>query len=343
MMACGGWVVSAGVAAAMVVGALLLPAPGFLAQAEPPVPSVADGAITPAVLPPWAPPASPAEVALGEKLFFERRLSRDDRFACSTCHDLDAAGTDSRTIGEGIDGKPLRRNTLTVFNAGLSATLGWTGAFSSLESQAMASIAAPAIMGADWREVIAKLQGDAGYRADFAAVYGAGPTPVTIARALAAFQRTLVTPGSRFDRYLEGEETALTPSELAGYRLFREIGCISCHQGRNIGGNLFEQFGLFIAPGAGGKQDDPGRQEVTGRAADRNVFRVPSLRNVALTPPYFHDGSAETLGRAVTVMARTQLGRSLDPADIDRIVQFLGTLTGEYQGRPLRAAGAPQE
>jgi len=327
----------------MVAGALLLPALGFPSHAQPPVPPAADGAITPAVLPPWAPHAPVAEVALGRKLFFERRLSRGDRFACSTCHDLDAAGTDSRAVREGIDGQPLRRDTLSVFNAGLSATLGWTGAFSSLEAQAMASIEASAIMSANWQEVIAKLEDDPGYRTDFSTVYGTGPNPGNIASALAAFERTLVTPGSRFDRYLEGDETALTPPELAGYRLFREIGCISCHQGRNIGGNLFERFGLFMSPGTGGKQADPGRQEATGREADRHVFRVPSLRNVAVTAPYLHDGSAARLNEAVTVMARTQLGRSLGPVEIDRIVQFLGTLTGRYQGRPLRAAEVPPE
>ena len=302
-------------------------------------------AISPVELPSWAPSPLPGEVQLGEQLFGDQRLSKDDKLACSSCHDLASAGADGNSLSEGMDSKPLRRNVPTVFNAALSATLGWTGAFADLESQAFASIVAPKIMAADWPEVISKLESDDGYRQSFINVYGSGPTPSNITTALAAFERTLLTPGSRFDRYLQGETTVLTSSEVAGYRLFQDIGCVSCHQGRNIGGNLFQRFGLFSTPqwaksGVGG---DLGRLELTGNTSDQHVYRVPSLRNVSVTPPYFHNGSAKTLTDAVTVMARTQLGRSLDREDVDRIVQFLGTLTGNYEGRPLSTSEPPPQ
>lgn len=343
-------------ACAITAVALLLPlASGPAAHARPAAPNAAQPAlpgaaspgdaeaITPVAMPPWGGPSPAAEVALGRRLFGDARLSRGDKLACSSCHDVAAAGADAYARSPGLDGKPLRRNTPTVFNAALNFTLGWSGAYSDLETQAAAIVTDPRVMGADWGEVVRKLNADAGYRRSFVTAYGIGPTPANIVAAIAAYERTLLTPDSRLERYLAGDRAALTPAELAGYERFKQIGCVSCHQGRNVGGNLFQPFGVFKTPDlkSRGGVADPGRIEVTGRAADRYVFRVPSLRNVAVTPPYFHDGSAPTLAEAVRVMARKQLGRSLDLKDVDLIVRFLGTLTGTYAGRPLTASMAP--
>jgi cytochrome c peroxidase len=186
--------------------------------------------------------------------------------------------------------------------------------------------------------VLAKLNKDSGIRSAFESAYGTGPSREAVLDALAAFQRSLSTPNARFDRYLRGDATAITADEKRGYELFKAYGCIACHQGRNVGGNLFQKFGIFSDPFAGRQDDDiadQGRFAITGRESDRRVFRVPSLRNVALTAPYFHDGSADTLDAAVTIMAQAQLGRTMPQEDRDLIIAFLGTLTGEYEGRPL--------
>jgi cytochrome c peroxidase len=161
--------------------------------------------------------------------------------------------------------------------------------------------------------------------------------PAQVLDALATFQRSLTTPDARFDRYLRGERDAITPEEERGYRLFKEYGCIACHQGVNVGGNLFQRFGIFHDPFSQLpiRPADLGRFTVTGEADDRFVFRVPSLRNVAVTAPYFHDGRAQTLEQAVDEMARSQLGRMLAAHEIGLIASFLRTLTGEYRGRPL--------
>jgi cytochrome c peroxidase len=196
------------------------------------------------------------------------------------------------------------------------------------------------LMNTTWEQLLAKLRSDQDYVRAFTALYGSGPERTHVLDALASFQRSLVTPDARFDRYLDGQSDALTAEEKQGYELFKSYGCISCHQGRNVGGNLLQRFGVFYDPfaqRANISDADLGRYGVTGSDSDRHVFRVPSLRNVAVTPPYFHDGSAASLTDAVDIMARAQLGRDLPGKDIDLIVKFLGTLTGEYQGRSLAA------
>lgn len=279
---------------------------------------------------------------MGARLFSDPRLSHDDRLSCSSCHDLSAAGADGLRRNLDGDGRPLDRNTPTVFNAAANFRLNWAGEYDTLEEQAAALLTSPRVMGASPDELTGKLGADPWYVRRFRAVYGTSPSLPNVTAALAAFERTLVTAGSRFDRYLEGDAQALTAAEMEGYQLFVEIGCVSCHQGRNIGGNLFQRFGLFARPGTvHGGGEDAGLMQHTGQEADRGVFRVPSLRNVAVTPPYFHDGGAPSLADAVGVMARSQLGRSLDAADVERIVAFLGTLTGSFDGRPLRPSTAP--
>jgi cytochrome c peroxidase len=287
------------------------------------------------------------KVDLGRRLFHDPRLSRGGDMSCASCHDLGRGGADDRGRPVGGDGKPLDYNSPTVFNAAANFRLNWRGNFRTFEEQNEAVLLDPRLMGAAWPELIARLRADADYQAAFKAVYGILPRREEILDALAAFQRSLATPDARFDRFLRGEHDAMTADEHRGYQLFKDHGCAACHQGQNIGGNLFQQFGIFHNPFAGrstSAEADLGRFTLTGRESDRHVFRVPSLRNVAVTPPYFHDGSAASLAEAVEIMARSQLGRELSREENDLIVRFLGTLTGTYQGRTLSGPsdGGPQ-
>lgn len=285
--------------------------------------------------------SDPARVALGESLFNDPRLSHGDLFACSSCHRLDRGGDDGQVRSVAADGGRLDFNAPTVFNATLDFRLNWRGNFHSFEEQNEAALLDKRLMNTSWEELLAKLRADPEYSERFARLYGAAPGRTGVLDALAVFQRSLITPDARFDRYLKGERGAITGDEEQGYRLFKAYGCIACHQGVNIGGNLFQKFGIFQDPFAGQKTvttADLGRFAVTGVEADRHVFRVPSLRNVAVTAPYFHDGRTASLGEAVRIMARNQLGRELDQHDADLIVEFLGTLTGRYRGRLLASA-----
>lgn len=309
-------------------------APGATAITDRPAAIVGDEPITPV---PLSTPVDPDKARLGGKLFHDTRLSRGDRVSCASCHDLEAGGHDGLARPPGPDGRPLDFNTPTVFNAALNFRLNWRGNFRGLEEHAEAVILDSDLMGATWGEVIGKLRADPDYRRAFAAIYGDEPAPAHVVDALAAFERSLLTPNARFDRYLRGQRNAITPEEKRGYELFKTYGCIACHQGVNVGGNLFQRFGVFYDPFAQGPVTaaDLGRVTVTGEASDRHVFRVPSLRNVGVTAPYFHDGRARRLERAIEEMARSQLGRTLTRQEIGLIAKFLHTLTGEYRGRPL--------
>jgi cytochrome c peroxidase len=277
------------------------------------------------------------QVALGDRLFHEPRLSKNNQTSCASCHNLSTGGADRKVRSVGFSGATTKVNAPTVFNSGFNFRQNWDGRFETLEAQTDASILSPVLMGGEWSEVIDKLKQEPDYVQTFAQIYPDGITRDNVNHAIATFERSLYTPNSRFDRYLKGDDTALTADEKQGYEIFRDYGCASCHQGMNIGGNLYQQFGVMgnylanrtITPA------DFGRFNVTGKESDRFVFRVPSLRNVTLTPPYFHDGSAETLEKAVEVMAQYQLGRSLEPQQVNQLVQFLNTLTGGYQGKPL--------
>jgi cytochrome c peroxidase len=288
---------------------------------------------------PTVAPSDPAKVRLGERLFRDVRLSHDDKFACTSCHRLDQGGDDGQTRSIGGDGQPLDFNTPTVFNAALSFRLSWRGNFRTLEEQAEAVLLNPRLMGTSWPELMAKLQADQTYRRDFDSAYGQQPARPLVLDALAAFERSLLTPRAPFDRYLLGESDAIGPEAKRGYGLFKSHGCVACHQGVNVGGNLFQRFGVFDDPFVSGplSRADLGRFALTGKAEDRSVFRVPSLRNVAETAPYFHDGRAATLEQAVEEMARVQLGRVLASSETDLIVRFLHALSGEY--RPAAAPG----
>jgi len=218
-----------------------------------------------------------------------------------------------------LDGSALPLNTSTVFNATLSFRFNWEGGFRTLESQALASLQNPRIMGAKIEDVVERLGADPDMVRQFRAAYGRGPDTANVLDAIAVFERSLLTPGSRFDRWLAGDESALSPEEQNGYSLFKSLGCVSCHQGVNIGGNLFQRHGIF--------------QPLASPLPE--ILRVPSLRNVANTPPYFHDGSASTLDDAVRRMGVGQLNSTLTDPQVEAIVAYLRTLTGTYRGRPV--------
>jgi cytochrome c peroxidase len=270
------------------------------------------------------------KVRLGNKLFHDPLLSRDNTISCASCHSLDKGGTDQLPQSVGIDGQVGDRNSPTVFNAAYNFTQFWDGRADTLEDQADGPVHNPKEMGSNWQQVVGKLKQSSFYVAEFNAIYPGGLKTQNIRDAIVTFERSLITPNGRFDRYLRGDHNALTAEELNGYRLFKEYGCSSCHQGTNVGGNLFEKFGVMHVKERSGKsKNDLGRYNVTGEESDRYVFKVPSLRNVALTPPYFHDGSAKTLEEAVDTMAVFQIARTLTPDDRRDIVRFLTTLTGE--------------
>ena len=274
-------------------------------------------------------------VALGERLFHDARLSgRNDR-ACATCHQLSAGGVDGRPRAQLANGALHHYNTPTLFNVDLNFRYLWTGTVRKLETLIERVLLHPDIMQNTWPDLLAELQADAAYAKAFNALSPKGVTREQVLAALTSYVKSLRTPNARFDRFLRGQREALSAAEQQGYVLFKSYGCAACHQGVNIGGNLFQKFGIFIQDEHPASNAGHGRFDVTGEARDRDVFRVPSLRNVALTAPYFHDGRARTLQDAVGTMAQRQLGRTLAPNDIDLIVGFLHTLTGEYRGQPL--------
>ena len=292
------------------------------------------------------------KAALGERLFYDPRLSHDNSISCYSCHDLGRGGTDHRQHSIGVGGAMGSVNTLTVFNAALNFRNFWNGRADDLKEQLDQVIASTTELASSWPEVIAKLKQDPDYVLQFTAAFEKSNNKnrcsgkscadlvnrETVTAAIVEFERSLITPNSRFDRYLLGDESAITAEEKAGYALFKSYGCVACHQGRNVGGNMFQIFGVmddYFANRGHITDADYGRFNVTGREEDRFHFRVPSLRNVALTAPYFHDGTAESLDQAVMVMARYQLGVTMPAEDVGLIVKFLGTLTGEYKGQPL--------
>jgi cytochrome c peroxidase len=290
------------------------------AQTQPPGPApVSNGTEEPitAILSP--PAIDPLKVKLGERLFDDPRLSHDNSRSCSSCHDLRTNGASSRRYDVGVDGSELPLNTLTVFNAVLSFRFGWEGKVRTAESDVGSSLKSPKIMASSADEAAEKLGADPEMRSKFAAAYGRGPDADNIVDAITSFQRTLVTPGSRFDRWLTGDASALSTDELDGYTLFKSLGCVSCHQGVNIGGNLYQRHGIFHPLAS----------------PDPAILRVPSLRNVATTAPYFHDGSAPTLDDAVRKMGKAQLNTLLTDPQVTAIVAFLHSLTGNYRGVPV--------
>jgi cytochrome c peroxidase len=287
-----------------------------------------------------APDLDPAKVALGRQLFDDPILSGKGKLACSSCHDLNAGGTVNLKRTVGYDGKMHRFNAPAIFNVANNYRLGWRGNFTSLAAQNEAVLLDPNLMASQWGPLVAKLKVSDAYSAQFRQIYNRDAERDELLDALVTFERSLSTPNSRFDRYLRGESNAISSQEKEGYLLFKSYGCASCHQGSNVGGNLFEKFGVFGDVQQNGPSDndgDLGRWTITHDDEDKGVFRVPSLRNVEMTSPYFHDGRVASLPKAVEIMSRMQLGQVMPQDDVDAIVAFLKTLTGEYNGRLLDA------
>lgn len=279
----------------------------------------------------------PLRVDVGRRLFNDPGLSGNGRVSCASCHDLNKGGGDGRARSSGFEGKLTAVNAPTVLNAALNFKQFWNGRADSLESQVDQVVQNPIEMGSTWEALLQKVNRDERYRNAFDAIYKDGITKANVQDAIASYERTLITPNSRFDKYLRGDAGAITAAEKAGYAKFKQYGCVACHQGVNVGGNMFQKFGVmgdYMAARGNGSAADLGRYLITKLESDRYVFKVPSLRNVALTAPYFHDASAKTLEDAVDVMFRYQLGRIASKADKESIVGFLYTLTGELEVRP---------
>ena len=279
----------------------------------------------------------PRKVALGSLLFHDKRFAVDDSISCASCHPLDKGGIDGLRRSLGVGGQMADFNAPTVLNSGFNFKQFWDGRADTLEQQIDGPLHHPKEFASNWPAVLAKLGRDPQYPRRFAELYPDGIQAANVKDAIATFERSLSTPNSRFDRYLGGDANALTADEIEGYRLFKNYGCVACHQGTNVGGNMFARFGVmrdYFKDRGNVTQADLGRFNVTGDPAQTHVFKVPSLRNVALTAPYFHDGSAQTLAQAVGIMGQYQLGVTIPPQDVARMVAFLNTLTGEYRRRP---------
>ncbi len=277
---------------------------------------------------------SPEKVALGELLFHDARLSADNTVSCASCHNLARDGIDHLPQARGINGILGPIKTPTVYNSSFNFVQFWDGRAASLEEQAAGPVHNPIEMASNWKQVFAKLKQDQEMVQHFGDVYSDGMTAENIVDAIAAFERTLVTVDSPFDRWLRGDETALTEKELQGYQLFKSYGCIACHQGANVGGNLYGKMGAigdyFKDVKRELTQADMGRFNVTGNEQDRHMFKVPSLRLAARYSYFFHDASVNDLDKAILIMGRYQLGREIPKNDRKLIAGFLHTLVGVH-------------
>ena len=288
-------------------------------------------------------PLTPARIKLGRMLYFEARASVDGTVSCARCHQPALFGADALPKAIGAEHRPNPRNAPTVLNAAIQFVQHWRGDRKSVEDQATQALVAPPSFGnPTYESAMTKLKVIPGYAALFAQAFPGQADPVTAdnwGEAIGTYMRTLVTP-SPFDAFLAGDDRALSPAAQAGLRSFIQIGCVACHNGVGVGGGMYQKFGLVedYWKATGSTNIDKGRFEVTQDPADMYVFKVPTLRNVAMTPPYFHDGSVSTLPAAVRVMARVQLGRTLTDGEIADLVAFLESLTGRL---PLDFVTAP--
>lgn len=278
------------------------------------------------------------QIGLGQRLFNDNRLSHDNSTSCASCHSLDLAGADGRRVSTGIKGAMGSVNAPTVINSVFNLAQFWDGRAATLEEQAAGPVHNPIEMGSDWDEVLEKLRRDEHYPDRFALLYPDGLTAANIQHAIALFERSLVTIDAPFDRYLRGDQQAISEEAKRGYRLFKSYGCIACHQGKNVGGNMYARMGAIDNYFISRKKleaSDMGRFNVTGHEDDRHVFKVPSLRLATRTAPYFHDGSVTTLEEAISTMAHYQLGRRVNREDSALIIQFFESLVGTlYRVQP---------
>jgi cytochrome c peroxidase len=271
---------------------------------------------------------NPAMVELGKKLFFDPRLSKSGFISCNSCHNLSMGGTDNlkTSIGHNWNQGPI--NAPTVLNSSMNLAQFWDGRAADLKAQAGGPIANPGEMASTHTVAVEVLQSIPAYVKAFKTVFASETVDIDkVTTAIAAFEATLVTPDSRFDKWLKGNKKALTADETAGYKLFKDSGCVACHNGPAVGGNSYQKMGVVEAYKATSPAE--GRIAVTGKDADRFNFKVPTLRNIELTYPYFHDGEAATLTQAVETMGRVQLGKKFTDAENAQIVAFLKTLTGK--------------
>jgi cytochrome c peroxidase len=273
-----------------------------------------------------------AKMALGRRLFFDPILSADGTVSCATCHDLDKGGADARKTSEGIQAQLGPINSPTVLNASLNVAQFWDGRAADLAEQAKGPVANPLEMGAKWEDVVERLRNDAYYGTRFKELYDDGVTENNVADAIAEYEKSLITPGP-FDDFLRGNEDAISEEAKQGYALFKEVGCTSCHFGPGAGGTSFQKIGLvnnyFEARGGDITDADWGRYNVTKKEEDKHKLKVPLLRNVELTAPYFHDGSQMTLADAIRAMGHFQLGKELDDTQVAKVEAFLKSLTGK--------------
>lgn len=271
------------------------------------------------------------KVALGAKLFHDTRLSGDNSISCASCHNLSNGGDDDSITATGVGGVKGPINSPTVLNSGFNFLQFWNGRATSLKKQAAGPVHNPIEMASNWEEVIGKIGDDVEYINAFQEIYGEQMSGDHITDSIAEFERSLLTY-SPFDKYLRGDKSAVSQQAQHGYGLFKKYGCVSCHQGVGVGGNLFQRFGALVSyyQDKEVKDVDYGRAEVTKNSEDMHVFKVPSLRNVARTAPYFHNGSADKLEDAIQTMAQLQLGRTIPAQDIASIKAFLESLSGNY-------------
>lgn len=282
-------------------------------------------------------PTDPMKVALGYRLYHDNRLSGDNSLSCETCHKLNAGGVDNLVTSTGIDGQKGPINAPTVFNSVFNMAQFWDGRAGDLQEQAGGPPLNPIEMGShSWQQIIDKLSPDEEIVLEFAKVYpNEGITSATITDAIAEFEKTLITPNSPFDRYLKGDRSALTANQIRGFELFKENKCDTCHVGKNIGGQSYDLMGLkgdyFADRGTEITEVDIGRFNVSKYERDRFRFKTPTLRNIEQTAPYLHDGSIADLDGVVRMMLKYQVGKTLPEQDVEDIVAFLQSLTGEYQ------------
>ncbi len=287
-------------------------------------------------------PTTQAKVELGKKLYMDPRFSSTGTVSCNSCHNVMEGGDDSRPTSMGVHGKTGGRNAPTVWNSAFHSVQFWDGRANLLEDQAKGPVANPVEMGMkDVETAMERVRRIPGYKAEFEKVFGKdGMTVDNAARAVAAFERTLITPNSPYDKFVKGDKTALSAQQQRGMEKFAATGCASCHSGPAFNGpkmpfgqGFYAKFPTFSDNDYVKKYNlmaDKGREEATGKAADAHMFRVPTLRNITDTAPYFHNGSVNDLGEAVRVMAKTQLNKDLSDEDVADIVAFLSALTGEY-------------
>ncbi|MCL1915570.1 MAG: cytochrome-c peroxidase [Desulfovibrionaceae bacterium] len=290
-------------------------------------------------------PADLRKAALGKKLFEDARLSVDNSVSCASCHMLDKGGTDGRRFSEGVRKQLGDINAPSVFNAVFNVRQFWNGRAADLAEQADGPPFNPVEMGSkDWDEIISKLRQDSVLQEEFLEVYpvsaqGGGWSGKNITDAISEYEKTLITPNSRFDKWLKGDNGAITREELDGYRRFKAYRCSSCHVGKSVGGQTFEYMDLkenyFAARGGPLQESDAGLKAFTGRAYDAHKFKVPNLRNVELTAPYLHDGTATSLDEAVKIMGVYLVGLEVSVNDRKLLVAFLRSLTGEFQGKKV--------